>query len=56
MIMVIGAFGVLRVGGALVDVWNIGWNFGDFEHCRCPNSHLEVVSLAFNVCNAQIHI
>ena len=49
ILMLGGVFGVLRVGGALVDVWNIGRNFGDFEHCRCPNSHLDVLSLALNV-------
>ena len=55
MIIVLGgAFGVLRVGGTSVHVWSFDWclRFGELEHCKCTNTCLEVVSIALNVSNA----
>ena len=53
MVLVLGrAFGVLRVGGALVHIWSISWSFEDLEHWRCTNAHLEVVSVDLGVSSA----
>jgi hypothetical protein len=52
------AFGVFRIGGALVHVWKIGWclEVWRLEHKRCIlSAYFEIVSVDFNWLSEFVH-